>query len=73
MDKTVPPGAALLLGRVYRTETGVDAPACYEVIFGNNQHKLPKKLTSMTLDEIERAQATWTKSSVPRRWAPASS
>jgi hypothetical protein len=61
MDKTVPPGAALLLAHIYRTETGVDAPACYQVIFGNNQDKLPKPLTSMTLDEIEKAQATWTK------------
>jgi len=61
MDKTVPPGAALLLGLIYRTETGHDAPECYEVIFGHNQGKLPKPITSMTLDEIEKAQPQWTK------------
>src|SRR5689334_11489265 len=61
MDKTVPTGAALLLGLIYRTETGVDAPDCYQVIFGNNQHKLAKPITSMTLDEIEKAQVSWTK------------
>lgn len=61
MDKNVPAGAALLLDFIYRTETGRSSPECYEVIFGHNQDKLPKKLTQMTLDEVEVAQAGWSK------------
>lgn len=60
-NATVPAGAALLLDFIYKTETGRAKPECYEVIFGHNQDKLPKKLTSMTLDEVEAAQATWSK------------
>ena len=48
MDKTVPPGAALLLDFIYRTEVGKGAPACYNVIFGNRQSRLAKQLTAMT-------------------------
>lgn len=61
MDKTVPAGAALLLAFIYRTETGRDAPECYQVIYGHNQAKLAKPITSMTLDEVEKAQAGWSK------------
>jgi hypothetical protein len=59
MDKTVPAGAALLLDFIYRTETSKDAPACYEVIYGNRQSALTKPVTKMTLAEIQEAQKTW--------------
>lgn len=59
MDKTVPAGAALLLDFVYATETSKDAPACYEVIYGNRQAALTKPITAMTLAEIQEAQKTW--------------
>jgi muramidase (phage lysozyme) len=61
MDRSVPAGAALLLAFISKTETGRDRPQCYEVIFGHNQDKLPKKITQMTLDEVEAAQPSWTK------------
>lgn len=59
MDKSIPPAAAILLDFIYRTETGKGPPECYEVIFGNRQSVLEKPLTTMTLDEVEAAQATW--------------
>lgn len=55
MDKTVPPGAALLLDFI----GGVEAPKGYDTIYGNNQDKLAKPVTSMTLAEIQSAQAGW--------------
>lgn len=57
----MPPGAAMLLDFIYRTEAGRGPPECYRVIYGHNQDKLPKPLTSMTLDEVEAAQPGWTK------------
>lgn len=50
-----------LLGFVYRTETGNSDPDCYEVIYGHNQGKLKKPLTSMTIGEIVDAGPSWTK------------
>ncbi|MEJ1935205.1 hypothetical protein WDZ92_33840, partial [Nostoc sp. NIES-2111] len=38
-----------------------EAPQGYDVIYGNNQRRLPRPLTSMTLGEVIAAQATWTK------------
>ncbi|MDH6229597.1 hypothetical protein M2281_000169 [Mesorhizobium soli] len=43
MDKTVPAGAAMLLGFI----GDIEAPKGYGTIYGNNQGKLPKPLTSM--------------------------
>jgi muramidase (phage lysozyme) len=60
MDRTIPSGAAYLLNFIYRTETSV-APKCYETIYGNNQVKLAKPITKMTVDEILTAQPGWTK------------
>ncbi|GAA5665135.1 hypothetical protein Brsp07_03638 [Brucella sp. NBRC 14130] len=57
MDKTVPAGAALLLDFI----GGVEAPRGYDVIYGNNQDKLPKPITQMTLGELVDAQASFTK------------
>lgn len=57
MDKTVPAGAAMLLAFI----GDIEAPKGYGTIYGNNQDKLPKPLTSMTLGDVVDAQATWTK------------
>ncbi|MDG9793142.1 MULTISPECIES: hypothetical protein [Brucella] len=45
MDRTVPAGAALLLDII----GGIEAPRGYVVIYGNNQDKLLKLITQMTL------------------------
>src|SRR5688500_18287366 len=52
MDKTVPPGAAKLLDFIGDIETGRKPPEAYEVVYGHNQKKLPKPLTTMTLAEV---------------------
>lgn len=57
MDRTVPAGAALLLDFIGDTE----APNGYGTIFGNNQGKLAKPVTSMTLAEVQTAQPKWSK------------
>lgn len=57
MDKTVPAGAVLLLDFI----GGIEAPRGYDVIYGNNQDKLPKPITQMTLGELVDAQASFTK------------
>ena len=56
MDKSVPPGAAILLAFIYETEAGR-----YDVICGHNRNKLPKPLTSMTPAQAQKSQASWTK------------
>lgn len=61
MDRSIPPGAAILLRFIYKTETGKTPPMCYEVIYAHKQHKLDKPLTSMTLDEVVAAQRTWSR------------
>jgi len=60
-NPNVPAGAALLLDYIYRTETGMGPPGCYTVIYGHNQAKLSKPITTMTLDDVEAAQPTWSK------------
>lgn len=68
MDRTVPAGAALLLGFIYETETSAAPPACYRVIFGNRQSALAKPLTSMTIDEVLAAQKTWSTKAWAKRF-----
>lgn len=57
MDKNVPPGAAILLDFI----GGIEAPQGYGTIYGNNQGKLPKALTAMTVDEVIGAGPGWTR------------
>jgi len=57
MDRTVPAGAALLLDFI----GSVEAPRGYKVIYGNNQDKLPKPITKMTIGELIDAQVSFTK------------
>ncbi|MBP2237139.1 muramidase (phage lysozyme) [Sinorhizobium kostiense] len=61
MDQTVPSGAAILLDFIRETEVGRGDRASYDVIYGNNQDKLPRPVTSMTLDEVEAAQPGWSR------------
>lgn len=61
MDKTVPAGAAILLDFIRKTEVGRVDRASYDVIYGNNQNKLPKPITSLTIGELVDAQADFTR------------
>ncbi|MCO5164649.1 MAG: peptidoglycan-binding protein [Mesorhizobium sp.] len=61
MDKSVPAGAALLLDFIRETEVGTAARSGYDVIYGQNQSKLPKPVTKMTIAEIQAAQGGWSK------------
>lgn len=53
----VPVPAMLLLDAI----GAIEAPKGYGTIYGNNQDKLAKPLTSMTYGDIVEAQASWTK------------
>lgn len=57
MDRSITPGAALLLDFIGRTE----APAGYGTIYANGQKKLGVDITKWTLDQVEAAQPGWTK------------
>ncbi|WP_420961028.1 hypothetical protein [Brucella sp. IR073] len=61
MDRTVPHGAALLLDFIRQTETGRSDRASYDVIYGHNQDKLSKPITSMTIGELVDAQEGFTR------------
>jgi len=61
MDKTVPAGAAILLDFIRKTEVGRVDRASYDVIYGHNQNKLPKPITSMTIGELVDAQGDFTR------------
>ncbi|MDW5313720.1 hypothetical protein [Rhizobium sp. PL01] len=52
------PLAALMLLEFIVT---IEAPAGYDTIYGNNQDKLPKPLTQMTLGEVIDVQKSWTR------------
>lgn len=57
MDRTVPAGAALLLDFI----GDIEAPRGYNTIYGNNQDKLRKPVTKMTVDEVLAAQPGWSR------------
>ena len=61
MDKTVPAGAATLLDFIRKTEGGRTDRASYDVIYGDNQSKLPKPITSLSIGELVDAQADFTR------------
>lgn len=61
LPTSIPAPARALLDFIYRTETGLARPACYDVIYGHNQGKLKKPLTTMTIGEIVDAGPSWTK------------
>lgn len=53
----VPPKAKELLNFI----GNIEAPRGYDTIYGNNQRKLPKQVTSMTVAEILKSQPSWTR------------
>ncbi len=57
----VPAGAAILLAFIRQTETGRKDASAYDTIYGHNENKLSKPLTSMTVDEVIAAGPGWTK------------
>jgi muramidase (phage lysozyme) len=57
MDRSIPPAAALLLDFI----GDIEAPKGYDTIYGNNQDKLKKRLTAMTLAEVQTQQRDWTR------------
>jgi muramidase (phage lysozyme) len=57
MDLSVPASAARILNFIGKTE----APRGYDTVYGNNQAKLAKAVTSMTIDEVIAAGPSWTK------------
>lgn len=61
MDKTVPPGAAILLDFIRETEVGRSDRASYDVIYANKQSKLKQPLTTMNYGDIVDAQKAWSK------------
>lgn len=61
MDHTVPKGAAILLDFIRKIEVGTEGREGYDVIYGHNQGKLPKPVTSMTIGEVIDAQRAWTR------------
>lgn len=58
MDRTVPPGAAILLDFIRGIETGRTDASAYNVIYANKQGKLPKPITTMTVAELQGHQAS---------------
>lgn len=58
MNPTIAPEAGLILDFIASKE----APNGYNTIFGNNQKKLTKQITAMTLDELIENQRGFTKS-----------
>ncbi|MDW9814921.1 hypothetical protein GOB25_07535 [Sinorhizobium meliloti] len=61
MDKTVPPGAAILLDFIRETEVGRSDRASYDVIYANKQGKLKQPLTTMNYGDVVDAQKAWSK------------
>ena len=61
MDRSVPSAAAKLLNFIRKTEVGTEARSGYDVIYGQNQDKLAKPVTKMTITEIMKAQGGWSK------------
>lgn len=57
MTATIPAAALNLMAFI----GSIEAPRGPDTVYGNNQAKLPKKLTSMTLDEVIKAGPWWTR------------
>lgn len=61
MATPAPPGAAILLAFIRSVETGRKDGSAYTTIYGHNEAKLPKPITSMTVDEVIAAGQGWTR------------
>lgn len=55
--KGLPAGASILLDFI----SSIEAPKGYNTIYGNNQGKLKRPITEMTIDQVVAAQPGWTK------------
>ena len=55
------PADAIILAYIRQTETGRKDASAYTTIYGHNEGKLPKPLTTMTVDEVIAAGPGWTK------------
>lgn len=56
-SEAIPPFAKHLLSYI----GGIEAPSGYDTVYGNNQSKLPKPVTQMTIAEIQLAQSDWSR------------
>ena len=54
--KMIPAPAQEILSLIRLTETSRADATAYETIYGHNENKLDKPITSMTLDELQRWQ-----------------
>ncbi len=54
MDRSVPAHAAVILDFI----GGIEAPNGYDTIYANKQKQLPKRITKMTLAEVQNGQRT---------------
>ncbi|WP_052726313.1 lysozyme family protein [Devosia epidermidihirudinis] len=61
MADNVPNGAAILLAFIRVTETGRNDTSAYTTIYGHNEGRLPRPITSMTVDQIIAAGPGWTR------------
>lgn len=57
LPTTIPAAARYLLAFI----GSIEAPQGHDTIYGNNQHKLARPLTTMTIGEIVDAQKSWTR------------
>jgi muramidase (phage lysozyme) len=57
MDTNIPKPALALLDFI----GSIEAPHGYDTVYGNNQDKLAKPLTSMTIDQVISAGSSWSK------------
>ncbi|NUR12308.1 MAG: hypothetical protein HOQ20_10775 [Bradyrhizobium sp.] len=57
MDRNIPKAALALLDFI----GSIEAPHGYDTVYGNNQAKLVKPLTSLTIDEVISAGLSWSK------------
>lgn len=57
MNPSIPSFAAHLLDFI----GDIEAPRGYDTIYGNNQGKLKKRVTEMTIAEVQAAQPLWTR------------
>lgn len=57
MEKSIPTAARMLLDFI----GGIEAPHGFDTVYGNNQARLKKPVTKMTIDEVIAAGPGWTR------------
>lgn len=61
INREIPQAAHTILRFIRATEVGTAERSGYDVIYAHKQDKLPKPLTSMMLDEVQKAQGSWSR------------